>query len=414
VLPQEAKVGALLDTGPLEKRKPITLRRSKTSSLLGFEVSTDEIEASFQAFGFSFVWDGQDTFEVEPPSYRHDLQEEVDLIEEIGKLTGLVQEKTTPLTYSLASMPHDPLYLYEQSICHRLIAQGLQEVITCDLISLDLANCVINHPITQESLVKVLNPISIEQSILRPSLLPGLLDVARRNHNNRVFDFFLFEMGHVHFKKGDKYEEPSLFACLLSGSLHPHHYSEKKKEGDFFDLKGVLETLFTSLDLDTMRLEKSALSIFHPERQAKIFIGGAHIGMIGQLHPALLRLQEIDKPLYFAECDIHELYKLRPKGDKKMKPLMLYPASERDWTVTCSKKITYDEFKELIEKANIPLLESFELQGFYENEKLGCHVHNVTFRFVYREKEKTILQEDVEKAHALLLERLTKHIQPIG
>jgi phenylalanyl-tRNA synthetase beta chain len=413
-LPSDVRVCGLQDTGYAEKRKKIRCRRSKAASLLGTVVSADEMESTFSAFGFSFAWDGQDTMEVEIPPFRHDLQEEVDLIEEIGKCIGLKQETKSSSLFAPNTMPHDPLYLFEKRIGKTLIAQGLQEVICCDLISPELANMVINHPITQESLVRIINPSSIEQSILRPSMLCGLIDVARRNHNNREFDFSLFEIGHVHFKNGEKYEEPSLFACLLSGKLDPHHFSDKRKECDFFDLKGILESLFSSLALPGMRLERTNLSIMHPGRQAKIFIKDVNIGMIGQLHPSLLRSQEIEKPLYFAECDINELYKLVSQEDTKMKPLMLYPASERDWTCTCSKEISFDTFTKLIESAHIPLLESTELLGIYENERLGTNVHNLTFRFVYREKEKTILQEDVEKAHAELLNKLTKHIQIIG
>ena len=152
----------------------------------------------------------------------------------------------------------------------------------------------------------------------------------------------------------------------------------------------------------------------HPGQQAKIYLDHVHVGMIGRLHPAFLRSLGIDKPLFFAECDILELWRLLPQEARKMKPLVLYPASERDWTCTCAKNVAFDAIIKKAYESSSSLLEECYLLDIYEHEKLGLGKHNLTLRFVYRDREKTVSQEEVDKAHADLIHKLFQHIQMMG
>jgi phenylalanyl-tRNA synthetase beta chain len=404
-----ATAAALCDVRESAQVEKISCRISKASALLGYEVSANEIESAFNSLGLACSWDGQNTFTVTVPSFRHDLHEEVDLIEEIGRLVGLQKEPQAVPKYSTSKIAHHPLYFFEKEIRKRLLAEGLQEVITCNLISPSLANIVIDHPITADSLVKVLNPLSTEQSILRPSLLPGMIDVLRRNINQRTLDLAIFEVGHSHLQREQKYQEPLLFGILLSGQKEIPHFSTSASECDFFDLKGILENLFSTLGLEDFVLQKSDLSILHPGRQAKIYLSNVHVGMIGELHPSILRSLDIEQRVFFAECDIQELWKL-PQQQRKMAPLPHYPSSERDWTITLSKEVKFSELLTVIQSEQSPLLENVSLIALFEHEKLGANRHNITLRFVYRDKGKTVSQEEVDSHHDKLVKKVSDYV----
>ena len=399
------QIVAKSDIGMKKPYRTVQCRLSRASAILGYEVSVNEVESAFAKLFLVSSWDGQDTFTVQVPSFRHDVTEEIDLIEEIGRLVGLEGPPGHRPVYSASTLAHDPRYLFTNEVRSRLLCEGLQEVLCCNLISQKMANAVINHPITADRLVSVLNPLSIDQSIMRPSLLPGLLDSLQRNLSHRTMDFNCFEIGHVHLKENDKFAEPLCFAVMLSGHSAPHHFLVPDSEVNFFDLKGILENLFSSLGFTNFELQKSDLSILHPGRQAKICVQGVHVGMIGELHPELLRSFDISQRAYYAECDMQELLKLDRK-ERKMHELAQFPSSERDWTITLNKSVQLDALFAKINEYRPAILEHFALDALFEHEKLGQDRHNVTIHFVYRDREKTVSQEVVDRAHNELVERV--------
>ena len=397
------------------KSKQLTCRRSRTSQILGYEVSIGDMEQCFVRDGFEAKWDGSDLFTVLVPPYRHDIKEEIDLIEEVSRLFGVKSELVKQMSYKGSEMNNSQLFLHERQIRERLLTENLQEFVTCDLISPKMVEIVRNHPIDQNSLVKVMNPVSEEQSILRPSTLPGLLDVVHRNICQRILDISGFEIGHVHFKNGDKYQGRSVFGIVLSGKASLAHFDTPAKEVDFFDLKGIVENILRSFAIPEALYKKSALSIFHPGRQAKIIVEGLQVGTMGELHPQVLRQFDISQRVLFAEFDIQDLFSLQTK-ERKFVSLAEFPSSERDWTVTVAEEISYEEMKEAIELLKSPILESISLVAIFRHEKLGPDKKNMTLRFVFRDRFKTVSQEEVDKEHArITTETVAKltHKQPV-
>ncbi len=405
----EAVVDAVLDVTQGHEEKLVSCRLSRASRLLGYEVSADEAESAFSSLGLACTFDGQDTYTVSVPTFRHDINEEVDLIEEIGRLVGLQRESTTTAHWAASRLPHHPLYTFEGEVRRRLLTFGLQEAMTSDLISPAMAELVTDHNITDDALVKMLNPLSSEQSVLRPSLLPGLLDVVKRNINQRILDLHFFEVGHVHLKRGEGYVEPRVFAILLSGKRAPLHFADAVQEFDFFDVKGMLEELFTLLRFPPLSLHPSKLAMFHPGRQAKVYVGDVHVGVIGEIHPELLQRLDITDRVVFAECDMQELLNLQ-RGVPKMREMAVFPSSDRDWTITLSTKVPCSEIMQKIEEVKPAICERYELISLFSNEKLGQDRHNVTLHFVYRDKEKTVSQDEVDKAHAKLVSQVSHYL----
>jgi len=391
--------------------KVIPCRRSRTVAILGYDVSFDEMELCFQRLQFSFVSDGIDSYSVSVPAYRHDLVEEIDLIEDIAKILGYESELSKDPVYAGSKRPHHPLFLGEQAARKTLVALGLQECITCNLISPQMVDVVLNHPIQPANLVHMLNPLSSEQSVLRPSLLPGLLKVVKHNINQRNLNLCCFEVGNIHLKRLDgTFEEQLVMGIIMTGN-HPLDITTGVAlPFDFYDLKGVIENFCKEFDIDDTECVPSEVSVFHTGRQAALRIGKAEekgpgniCGMFGELHPALLRKLDMTQRIYFAEFDVQRLLQFG-KQRQKMEPLVLFPSSLRDWTVMLPEVITWSEIKHAIEKTHSSLLENYSLSTIYRGEKVTKDHKNVTINFVYRRLDKTISQEEVDVEHARIIQ----------
>ncbi|CUI16051.1 phenylalanyl-tRNA synthetase beta subunit [Candidatus Protochlamydia naegleriophila] len=388
----------------------IRCRLNRTNQMLGTILSRGEVETIFKNLGFHYQWDGQDSFFVRVPTYRVDIKEEIDLIEEIARLYGYDHIPRQGGRYLSSQLPPAPIYLFEKEIQSRLIAEGLQEFLTCDLIGPTLLNIVQDHTMPPESVVSVLNPTSIEQSVLRTSLLPGLLQVVKYNVDHQNHQINGFEIGRIHFKEGEQYKEQSVAAIVLSGSSQPAHWNDKPKDYDFYDLKGIVENLLVELGIEEPIFKNIGLDTFHSGRQASVFVGAMEVGTFGEIHPAIRRRLDVSQRILFGEFNLQDLMQVATRLEK-VKPLAIYPGSERDWTFTIKDSVPFAAIMEALDEQKSTLLEKVSLLGVYRSDKLSPGYQNITLRFVYRDPSKTVAQEVVEAEH----HRLTaKAINKLG
>ncbi len=379
-----------------------TCRLSRINHVLGTHLSLNEVETIFHRLGFACHCDGQDVFTVTAPTYRVDIAGEIDLIEEVARIYGYDNIGDSDMRYTFSTLPHAPIYLFESEVRARLIGAGLQEFLTCDLIGPTLEGIVQDDSLPADATVRVLNPTSIEQSALRTSLLPGMLNLIKYNIDRQNHDVSGFEIGRVHFKEGDIYKEPTVIGVALTGKSAPHHWNDKPQDVDFFELKGVVETLFTELNIEKPLFKISDFSTFHTGRQASICVGELEVGALGEVHPAILRRLDVQQRILFAEISLQDLMQVR-KAVQKMQPLSVYPCSERDWTLTVNENVPVQELLDAVNKVRAPLLEKASLLDIYRSDKLGKEVKNVTLHFTYRDSRKTIEQEAVDAEHARVI-----------
>lgn len=384
--------------------RKIDCRLSKINGLLGLQLSVSEVEAIFHRLDFRFTWNGQDTFAVHVPTYRRDLFQEVDLIEEIARIFGYENIGKQPVKYQASPMPHAPLFLFEREVRSRLIDEGLQEFITCDLVGPTLLNIVQDRAFPSETHVRVLNPTSIEQSELRTSLLPGLLELAKYNYDHQNHDVSGFEIGRIHFKSGQSYKEQSVIGIILMGKSRPYHWDPKPQDADFFDLKGMVENLLKGIGIERFTFHHAKKGTLHSGRQTSVSVEGLEIGSFGEVHPAILRRLDLPRRVLFAEFNLQDLYQ-KKKPFLMQKPIPIYPSSERDWTVTLSEETPMQRLLLAVRTAHSRLLEDVSLLDVYKSEQIGALHKNVTLHFVYRDSEKTVSQEEVDAEH----ERITNH-----
>ncbi len=385
-----------LKKGPFPRKK-IFFRPERANALLGTKLSKTEIENIFHRLECKI----DNSMTVEPPTYRFDLNEEIDLIEEVARLYGY-NNIERGLSRSISSqLPNDPVYVFERNLRKRCVALGLQEFLTSDLISPKLADLCVELVTSRGiRILKAIHAKTEEYSILRPSLMPGLLQVAKTNFDLKNQSFSAFEIGRIHFLQDMKSVEIPMLSLLLGGKEAPHHWDQKPQEADFFTLKGLLEDLFVSLRIDNLSFDQGNHISFHPGRQANVCLNDLVIGSFGEVHPDMLSKLDIKHRVLFAEIDIEHLMRLA-KPHATFSSIPNLPSSERDWTVSLPPNLPMEMLFKSI-KAHQPLfLESFELIDLYEKQ-------NATFRFTYRDPLKTISAEEVEKEHGKLISQVSE------
>ncbi len=380
--------------------KEICFRIERANQLLGTRLSINEIEEIFSRLQFLSKEKERNELLVSVQMRRSDISEEIDLIEEVARIYGYNNIGKGHQRCRTSHIPHDPTYLFEKEIRERLAGFGLQEFLNSDLISKKLAQLALEWIRPGASLLTATHAKTEEYSVLRPSLLPGLLQSAKRNFNYKNHHLAAFEIGRIHFLQEKKLIEEPMAAIVLSGEAGPSDWSRKTPKSDFFDLKGYLENLFLAMRISSFTIRPSKHPTFHPQRQASIYCGEIFVGLFGEIHPALLESSDIKQRILYAELNLH-LLRLQPRPHARMSPLPQFPVSDRDWTVSLPLSTPVQSVLEKLRAGASILLEKIELIDLYVPET-GAH-KNATFRFTYRDPLKTISFEEVENAHARVI-----------
>ncbi len=384
----------------------ITLRPKRLNQLLGTSLSSGEVNGLLSRLGMKVIEGSDEKLLVTPPSFRSDIKIEIDLVEEVARLYGYNNLPLSTAPHRTGTLPHAGAYDLENRVRWRMIASGMQEWITCDLISPSEASSLLGHGLKESNLIHVLHPSSIDQSVLRTSLLPGMLASLRHNLDRSIKDLAAFEVGKIHFRQredqGEQFLETTMLACLLTGESSPDMLRSEAREVDLLDLKGIIEQLLHFFHLESFSFQPSDHPLLHPHRQVELRAGEFALGVLGELHPESLRAARIDKRVYFAELSLKELQRARKK-ECRVQPLSSHPASERDVTLTLPQERPYGELVKRLEKERFPLLERAWLLDLYEGGKVPQGMRNITLRLRYRHPERTLSFEEVEEQHAAVL-----------
>lgn len=388
----------------------VVCRLDRINQILGTTISKGEVENIFNSLGFTYSWEKKGSFLVNVPTFRTDIQFEIDLIEEVARLYGydhIMKEKTN---FASSLIPSDPMYLFEKKIRELLVAEGLQEFLTCDLIGPSMLNIVQDDTLPEEAIVKVLNPTSVEQSILRTSLMPGLLQVVKHNIDHQNHQIVGFETGRIHLREGDSYKEPTVMGIILSGKSTPHQWDIKARSFDFYDLKGIVENLLHELGIRFPVFKNLDIKTLHSGRQASVFVNSLEIGSIGEIHPAVQRRLDVSQRILFGEFNLNNLMEVT-KALEAIRPLVNFPGMERDWTITIKESVPYIKLIDTVFAQASPILEDVFVWDIYRSEKLPAGYQNLTLRFKYRDSSKTLELETVESVHKRLITEVLKQFE---
>lgn len=390
-------------TSALSTQREITLSSKLVYRLLNVRMGSQEISKWLSRLDISCRILDEETLIAKPSLARHDLVIAQDLVEELMKLIGTENLPRQMLNVHLGSASHDPRYLISQSIRQLFWGRGLKEVVTLDMVSGQKCKnfCF-------ETSVELKNPLSVEADVLRPSLLISFLETLTQNRDQQIKDVGIFEIGSVYSKNGSKTQEQLALGLLITGQKTASHWSQESEHFDFYDIKGSVEQLLDYVGAECC-FKSSSFSTFHPGQQAKICSKeGFVIGHIGRLHPRYEKSLGVDYPVFYAEIGIEDLLKVK-NSLCQHRTLDQYPGSERDWTLTLNESVSFEEVL-----ASFPVLEQLErveLVSIWRcPEKLGFDYKNLTLRFYYRHRDKTMTQSEVESQHLLLKETVSRKL----
>ena len=409
----DGEVGNVVEArAALPARNAVHVRTKRVQRVLGIELAQEQIAAAFLRLGFAFTATAEG-FAVAPPSHRFDLAIEADFIEEIARMVGYDQipaiQQTAATVFTLQSDAQITSYALARALADR----DYQEVVTYSFVDprweQDFA--------PQQTPIRLRNPIAEQMSVMRTTLLGGLIETLRFNLNRQQDRVRIFEIGRCFLSvAADAYQQVTpneiegvaqvlRIGGLCYGALYEEQWAEKKRLVDFFDVKLDLESIFQYMKID---FEKILLPHLHPGRAAKLTLGGVAIGWLGELHPALCQKYELaSTPLVF-EIDAKPLLAAEVK---RYTPTSRFPAVRRDIAVVVDESTTAGELMATLKAAAPRVVTEIELFDHYRGSNLPAGKKSLAFRIVMNDTEKTLEEEEIEKVDRSLKQTLVSRHQ---
>ncbi|MCX7846050.1 MAG: phenylalanine--tRNA ligase subunit beta [Dictyoglomaceae bacterium] len=394
----------------LPSENKVFLRPLRVNKVLGTELKEEEIVNQLLRIGFQVI-SHNPILEVKIPSYRQDIKEEIDLIEEIARFYGYNNIPTLPIQKGIIVEPSLEEELIEKKIKNILTSIGLTEVINYSFISLkDYENSGILDIEPFNNYIYLSNPLSEENSILRTSLLPGLLKVAQINSNKQKKDIFIFEIGKIFLKEDKKYKEEKHLGVLLSGEwfLSSWNISSDILKVDFYDLKGIFENILEEIWGEELNIEKGNFTFLHPARQGIILIKDKTVGFIGEVNPLIIQNYDLRERVYYGEINLELLPNIKERP--KFKPLPLYPGVKRDLALLVPEKIPAKDVEKLIKESSGETLYSIKLFDVYQGEKIEKGYKSLAFSLFFLSLDHTLTDKEVDS----LIEKILLKLREIG
>lgn len=392
----------ICDEVTLPKNKKILLRSSRIKQILGISLSRHEIQhlLKFSEIELEPEQNKEGEFRISVPSFRVDLLQEEDIIEEIACLYGY-EKIPSHLPTSTLEIP-TPIQgkIPLERIRQCLISRGYYEAITYSFISKEKAELFAPN----EKSLELSNPISNEMAVMRTSLLPGLFSAALYNQDRQLDRIRLFEVGRIFLEKEGQHQEKNILGGVCLGSLYKEQWGIKQQEADFFDIKGDLESLL-SMELHSLpfSFKESHLEVLQPGKGADIFCGGIFVGFIGVIHPKILKTLDLRSNAVAFELDLDKISETKTP---QFQEISKYPAIRRDIALIVSKEISSAMLKESVIKRAGPLLKEVSIFDVYEGKGIASGSKSVALGLLLQHPSRTLVESEVTEVVEGILKTL--------
>lgn len=387
----------MLDVYSIPKKpRTVTLRLKRVAELLGVEIPAEFVTQTLQGLGLKLKEERKNVWSAEIPSFRIDLEREADLIEEIARFFGYdkIPSAVTPVkSFDLPATERkrDRIWKAKEILFH----YGFDEVINFSFADPE------KEKLWQTGYQPIFlkNPISARFSILRTSLLPGLMETAVWNFNREAQGVHIFEMGNVYFweEENEKHREELHLGLLSCGVREEQTWMSPRKETDFFVLKGAIEGLICYMGFDHLSFEPAECAFFESGHSLKILLKNEPIGYLGLIRPEICRAYELEKSVLAAEINFHAILQ-RPPRIFVFQPIPKFPGVSRDLSFLVDENITYQEVFQHLQKLNVPYLESFEIYDRYKGKAIPEDKVSFSVRFYFRHQSRTLQTEEIDRA----------------
>ena len=399
----------IVDVYPGEKPlREIQIRPNRVNFVLGTEIEATEMEQILSRLGFDVEASGS-AYQVTIPTFRSDITREIDLIEEIARVYGYDNIPTTLPKGDIPIPAPDPKVEVRRRLKRFLLAAGMMEVVNysfCDPNCFAKIRLVSDSPLRDA--VPLRNPLSPEMSLLRTTLIPGLLENTQHNRNHQINAIGLFEIGSVFVRDGDQ-KEPERIAGILAGQIGDGIYGNPYRNPDFFDIKGLVEGMLEVCGITEYTLQKTDIPTFHPGRNAEVLLGEMSVGTFGEVHPGVLENYDLPYKAYLFEFDLEALVNAAVFA-KRFEPISIYPKVERDLAIVVDKAVLSNMPIELIYTTGGEWVESVRLFDVYEGEQVPEGKKSLAYAIVYHSANETLTDKAVNALHDKVVIRLNQEL----
>lgn len=374
----------------------ITVSPRRINARVGVDIPMDKFCSILEELEFKCNLVSEDELILEVPSFRLDIEQEADIFEEIARIYGFENIPSVQLQGNSTAGVKTDKQKYLEKVKDTAIACGLYEILTYSFVSpKGLDKIRVSQDSKLRDVVKLINPLGEDTSIMRTTLIPNMLDVLYTNASRNIDQAATFECGHV-FTPDDMAGVEETRICIGM-------YGD---DVDFFVLKGIVEKIFERVGLGGHKyLADEENTSFHPGRCADILCDNKYLGTIGEVHPQVLSNYGIGKRVYIAEIDLDTVYSLA-NDTIIFKSLPKYPAITRDIALVVEDKVEVASIEEVIMDNAGGLVEACRLFDVYKGDQIGQGYKSVAYSIVYRSLEKTLTDDDVVAVHDKILAQL--------
>lgn len=400
-------LNGIFDVYPVKIKSPeVNLRINRACMLLGLDISEEDIKNILRRLGMEVREETKGVLKVIPPSYRRDIEIEEDLVEEIARIYGY---QKIPVSLPSARIKAGSVSVkesVESLIRNTLLAAGYFEVINYSFLYPEIFDDLLIGPDSNyRKFVPLRNPLSRKQSIMRTTLIPGLIESMKANINRGNRDIRIFEIGKVFFYNGDIREEGRI-GGLTCGSRHEPIWNLKHVDIDFYDIKGVVEAIVDTLGIDNCSFSPAHEPFLHPGKSALLKINSMDAGYLGALHPDVEERLEVQNVFVF-ELNLELLIKYF-NWERKFTELPKYPSIYRDISLIVDDSLFTEDILKTIEKRKHPWVENIKIFDLYKGGQIPEGKKSIAFRITYRSSEKTLSDEEVDLLHNEIIKEIVE------
>ncbi len=406
-----------------QKKEVVALKVQTISDRLGYQAQAKKFEDYMRRLGCQVDVLGEGEYKILPPSYRFDLEQDMDLVEEYARLNGYDQIPETIPVLDLVPTAHDPNYSLQRRTSELMRAQGYSQALHSTFVGVKTQNQFLKGIAslqaaglrTTEMAVKVLNPLNEEQDCLRQTLSFGLFRNLCQNFHQGNECGRLFEMGKVFLFEGPgQYQENWRLGISAWGQLSGL-WQKEPQHPVVFEVKATIENFLKSLHIASFQWQpvsnKGEIPAFlHRGQAAHLVVEGKKVGFIGTVHPVLLEDEKVRVPAALAELDLDVLFKGQPRV-KRVESLSRFPSIHRDLALLMPKSLKVAEVAEVMKKEAGVFLTSVQVFDVYEGEKLEAGQKSVAFHLTYQDKKDTLRDQVVADSVDQVLRALKEKFQ---
>jgi phenylalanyl-tRNA synthetase beta chain len=421
--------GGQIDAYPRQIARPtLLLRRSEVRRHLGQDIPDVEIARILRHLGFGVTLDRMAVpapvpqvpptnpggahaalaeevadFTVQVPTWRLDVEREIDLIEEIARIYGFDRFPNTLPGFvgTVVELPHAAA---DARLRESLLGLGYNEAISLTFVSRAEAAAF-----SAAAPVEIANPISEEATVMRTSLVPSMLAMLAYNLNRGNAEVRLFEAGSIYELAGDRAEESPRLCLGATGAAVPPSVHQPARAYSFFDLKGDLETLLAEFEYQSLYFDAHSAGYYHPGRAARAVMDGATVARFGQLHPRAAAERKLRQDVFLAEIDLGRLYRHALRRPR-YRPIPRFPAVERDFSFIFDEAVTFERIRGVVVALRIAELRDFTPAEIFRGGAVPAGKYSVLLRATFQSAERTLRDDEV----ALWSQQIIKAVEALG